>query len=180
MGTSTSAVTPGTYQLDQIHSSVGFAVKHKVSKFRGGFADFEATLTVEPTGAMSLTGSAAVASIQVKNDHQAMDLLSPNFFDAERFPRLEFRSTSVTVDVDGTLKVTGELSMRGHTRPVLASGTLAAVADDGHGRELIGLDLEAVVDRTDFGISFAQNLPGGGIAVETAVTLNAELEFVRE
>lgn len=179
MASTTSAVAPGTYQLDQIHSSVGFAVTHKVSKFRGGFADFEATLTVEPSGEMSLEGSAAVASIQVKNADQAIDLLSPNFFDAERFPRLEFGSSSIRVDEDGSLEVAGELTMRGHTRTVLATGTLGAVDDDGHGRRLIGIDLEAVVDRTEFGISFGQSLPGGGIAIATAVTLSAELEFVK-
>jgi polyisoprenoid-binding protein YceI len=166
--------------LDPVHSSVGFTVRHKVSKFRGGFAEFDARLTVEPSGEMSLAGSANVASIQVKDEYQGADLLSPNFFDAERFPDITFRSTSVVTEPNGQLTVTGELTMRGHTEAVQASGRLSHMRDDGHGRELVGIDLEAVVDRTDFGISFAQQLPGGGVAVENAVTLNVELEVTKE
>jgi polyisoprenoid-binding protein YceI len=69
--------------------------------------------------------------------------------------------------------------MRGNTRAVEATGTLTFVPDDGHGRERVGLDLETVVDRQDFGISFAQRLPGGGVAVANAVTLNVELELAK-
>jgi polyisoprenoid-binding protein YceI len=179
MTTSALSVTLGTYRLDPVHSSVGFTVRHKVSKFRAGFADFDASLTVEPSGQITLAGSAQVASVQVKNEYQAADLLSPNFFDADRFPEILFRSTSVLIEPDGGLSVAGELSMRGSTRPVQAAGTFSYVADDGHDRELVGIDLEAVVDRTDFGISFAQQLPGGGVAVETAVTLAVELELIK-
>jgi polyisoprenoid-binding protein YceI len=172
-------ITPGTYRIDPVHSSVGFAVMHKVSKFRGAFSEFDAVLTVESSGEMMLVGSSNVGSIQVKDGYQAADLLSPNFFDADRFPVITFRSTSVRVEPDGELAVTGELTLRDQTREVRASGTLSYVADDGHARELLGVDLEAVVDRTDFGISFAQRLPGGGIAVENAVTLSVELELTK-
>jgi polyisoprenoid-binding protein YceI len=67
--------------------------------------------------------------------------------------------------------------MRGHTESVTARGSLSTVEDDGHGRRLVGIDLETIVDRTQFGISFVQQLPGGEAAVETDVTLNVELEF---
>jgi polyisoprenoid-binding protein YceI len=177
MESTTIVVTPGTYRLDPIHSSVGFAVLHKVSKFRGGFGTFDATLIADADGALALSGSAGVASVQVKDPTMAAHLQSPDFFDAERHPDATFRSTSVRAGADGTLAVSGELTLRGTTRAVEATGMLTFVADDGHGRPRVGLDLETVIDRNGFGISFAQELPGGGVNVESAVTLSVELEL---
>jgi polyisoprenoid-binding protein YceI len=170
-------VTPGTYHLDPIHSSADFAVRHKVSKFRGSFTELDGTLHVAETGEIRLSGTAKVASIVVKSGDMEADLLSPNFFDAERYPVISFESTNVSVADDGATTVTGDLTMRGHTESVTAAGRVSTVDDDGHGRRLVGIDLETVVDRTRFGISFVQQLPGGGAAVETEVTLNVELEF---
>lgn len=180
MEAKTLAVTPGTYRIDPVHSTVGFAVKHKVSKFRGTFADFKATLEVDAAGELTLTGSARVASVQVKHAEMATHLQSPDFFDAERHPDVTFRSESVRVADGGVLSVGGELTMRGHTQLVEATGTLTYVSDDGHGRERVGLDLETVVDRHDFGISHTQQLPGGGVNVEDAVTLSVELELAKD
>ena len=180
MSTAVVTVTPGTYRLDHVHSTVGFAVLHKVSKFRATFADFDATLAVDPAAQLALTGAASVASVQVKDKQMGAHLQSPDFFDAERHPDITFDSTSVRVDPDGRLAVAGELTIRGHKRTVEATGTLTAVGDDGHGRERVGLDLEAVIDRQDFGISFSQRLPGGGLAVANAVTLNVELELAKD
>jgi polyisoprenoid-binding protein YceI len=177
MESNTLVVAPGTYRLDAVHSSIGFAVMHKVSRFRGGFGTFDATLTADTDGALSLAGSAGVASVQVKDPTMAAHLQSPDFFDAERHPDATFRSTSVRAGADGALTVAGELTLRGHTRAVEATGTLNFVADDGHGRPRVGIDLETVVDRSAFGISFAQELPGGGVNVENAVTISVELEL---
>jgi polyisoprenoid-binding protein YceI len=179
MATAVVTVTPGVYRLDSVHSTVGFAVLHKVSKFRATFADFHATLAADESGELALTGAASVGSLQVKNNDMAAHLQSPDFFDAERHPDATFRSTTVRVDPSGELTVIGELTMRGHTRTVEATGTLTSVPDDGHGNERVGLDLEAVIDRQDFGISFSQRLPGGGLAVANEVTLNVELELAK-
>jgi len=177
MKSNTMTVAPGIYRLDPVHSTVGFAVMHKVSKFRGTFGAFDAVLEVDDDGAIQLTGAASVASVQVKNPDMAVHLQSPDFFDAERHPDVTFRSTAVRVDDAGELEVSGELTMRGHTQPVGALGTLSYVADDGHGHGRVGIDLSTVVDRDDFGISFVQPLPGGGVNSESAVTLTVELEL---
>jgi len=176
----TLVVAPGTYRLDPVHSTVGFAVMHKVSKFRGTFGTFDATLDVDESGDMQMTGSASVASVQVKNPDMAAHLQSPDFFDADRHPDVTFRSTAIHAGADGDLSVSGQLTMRGNTQQVLATGTLTYIADDGHGRRRIGLDLETIVDRNDFGISFSQQLPNGGVAVENAVTLSVELELAQD
>jgi polyisoprenoid-binding protein YceI len=180
MESNTLIVAPGTYRLDPVHSTVGFAVMHKVSRFRGTFGAFDATLTVDEAGTLELTGCAGVSSLQVRNPDMAAHLQSPDFFDAERHPAASFRSTSVRPAADGSVAVSGELTMRGHTRAVEATGRLSYLADDGHGHARVGLDLETVVDRNDFGISFAQRLPDGGVAVENAVTIGVELELARD
>src|SRR5919198_365729 len=97
MATSTISVTPGTYRLNRVHSTVGFAVMHKVSRFRASFGDFDAILEVAPDGGMALSGAAEVASVQVKHAEQAAHLRSPEFFDATRHPSISFSSTTVTV-----------------------------------------------------------------------------------
>ena len=177
MGSTAIPVTPGVYRLDPIHSSAGFVVRHKVSKFRGSFTQLDAKLEVAETGELQLQGTASVASVVVKSGDMEAHLLSPSFFDADRYPQITFESSEIIFAADGALTVTGALTMRGHTESVTATGTFSALDDDGHGRRLVGIDLETVVDRTDFGISFVQQLPGGGVAVETDVTLSVELEF---
>jgi polyisoprenoid-binding protein YceI len=172
-----STVTPGTYRLDPDHSTVGFAVMHKVSRFRASFADFDATLEVDAEGGLLLTGTASVGSVQVKNVEQGAHLQSPEFFDAERHPLISFRSTAVDLAADGTLAVAGELTLRGHMEVVHATGTLTYVPDDLHDQERVGIDLETVVDRTRFGLNWNQPLPNGGVAVSNEVTLLVELEL---
>ncbi|PXY23396.1 hypothetical protein BAY59_27355 [Prauserella coralliicola] len=173
-------VTPGTYRLDPVHSTVGFVVMHKVSRFRAGFGDFEATLVVDDDGAMTLTGTGQAASVQVKNSMMEKHLLSPEFFDVKRHPLIGLRSTSMRLDEGGALAVAGELTLRGHTEVVTATGTLAYVPDDLHDHERVGIDLEGVVDRRRFGMTWNQKLPGGGVAVANEVTLIGELEFSKE
>ncbi|GAF47091.1 MULTISPECIES: YceI family protein [Rhodococcus] len=169
--------TPGTYRLDPIHSTVGISAMHKISRFRSGVAEFDATLEVDDSGEMTLNGSARAASIQVKNDEQYTHLQSPEFFDALRHPTVQFRSTSVTLADDETLVVIGDLTARGHTERVELRGRLLYVADDSHATERVGIDLETVIDRRRFGVTWNQRLPGGRYALSNEVTLTAEFEL---
>lgn len=88
MSQTAGTATPGTYTRDPIHSSVTFSVRHfGAGKFRGAFADFDASLTASEGGSLELTGVVKVDSVQVKEPRLAGHLASPDFFDAERFPR---------------------------------------------------------------------------------------------
>ena len=93
----TSATIPaGTYRLDPVHSSAGFAVKHMVvATFRGRFENFDATLTVDDNGSASLTGAVQVDSLEVKDENLKAHLGSPEFFDAERYPEIRFEASQV-------------------------------------------------------------------------------------
>jgi polyisoprenoid-binding protein YceI len=169
--TTEQAILGGTWTLDSVHSRVGYAVRHSgVSLFRGTVDSFEVQLEDG-----KLTGSADVSSITVNDDNLQGHLLSPDFFDVERTPRVSFESTSVS-RVGDELAVEGELEIRGVRQPVTLTGTIAGPVE-GPAGERIGITLETVIDRTNFGITWNMELPGGGFILDNEVTLTANLEF---
>jgi polyisoprenoid-binding protein YceI len=173
-------IKAGTYDRDPIHSSITFSVRHfAAGKFRGSFADFDASLTVDEDGKLALTGVVKVDSVQVKEPRLDGHLKSPDFFDAERFPEFKFVSTSFKVADDGTVAVDGDLTIRETTKSVHATGELTYLPDDGYGNERAGVELTTTINRKDFGVSFDGTLPGGQPVVADDVTLNVELELVK-
>jgi polyisoprenoid-binding protein YceI len=168
-----------TWTADTVHSTVGFAVKHMVvSTFRGRFEDYEATLTAAEDGTLRLVGSVAADSIVVKDENLAAHLKAPDFFDTERFPRITFDSTLVRSE-DGTLIVDGELTIKGHARPIEARGTITEPAVTFGDVEKVGVELEAIVDRTEYGLDWNAPLPKGGFALANEVKLQVNLELAR-
>jgi len=170
--------TVGTWRLDPVHSSVAFEVPYLGGAFRGQFRDVEARLTVDDSGT-SLKGSADVASVDVKDENLTAHLQSPDFFDAERHPELSFAADGFALDGE-RVAVPGELTIKGVTKPVELSGTVAAPIVDPYGNERLGLKLSTTVDRTAFGVSWNAPLPSGEQALANEVALTAELYFVRE
>jgi polyisoprenoid-binding protein YceI len=171
------ALPTGTWQLDPVHSSIGFEIEYMVGAFRGQFRDVEATLVVEGDGTR-LTGASRVASVDVKDENLAAHLQSPEFFDVERYPELRFVSTDIT---DGEeLVVRGEITIKGVTQPVELTGRATEPLTDAYGRERIGLTLSTTLDRTAFGLNWNLPLPSGEPALANDVKLVAELYFVRE
>ncbi len=168
-----------TYAVDPVHSSAGFAVVHNgVSTFRSGFGDFEARL--HGGESPRLEGTVDVASIQIEEEMLKGHLLSPEFFDAERHPRLRFESTAFEVAEDGLLTVQGELEIRGEKRQVEAHGRFAELGEDAYGKARVGLSLGATVDRRSFGLDWNAELPSGGQVLDYEVTIAVELELVEE
>jgi polyisoprenoid-binding protein YceI len=167
------------WKVDRIHSNVGFAVKHMVvSTFRSRFEDFDATLTAAADGTLRLEGWVGAGSIAVKDDTLATHLRAPDFFDTDRHPHVTFASTLVVAE-DGVLVVDGELTIKGHTRPIVARGTLTEPAVTFGDLEKVGLELEAVVDRRDYGLDWNAPLPQGGFALGNDVRLQISLELAR-
>jgi polyisoprenoid-binding protein YceI len=180
MSTQTKQKVPaGTYVADPVHSSVGFAVIHNgVSTFRGGFRDYEARLLggEEP----QLEGSVDVTSLDIADEQLKGHLLSPEFFDAQRHPRIRFSSTELDVAEDGSARVRGELEIRGQTHEVEANGRFAQLGADLAGSARVGLSLETTVDRRGFGLDWQAELPSGGEVLGYEVTVAVELELVKE
>ena len=169
-------VPTGTWTSDPVHSSIGFAVKHMgVIPFRGGFKTFEAVLADDG----KLVGSAPVETIQTDDENLTAHLLSPEFFDAERYPVLRFESSQIRRDGD-EIAVDGILTLKGVSQPVELRGTVTGPLTDPYGTERLGLELETTIDRTAFGIDWNADLPSGGKVVENEVKLTAQLELVQQ
>lgn len=168
-------VPTGTWNADAVHSSVGFAVKHMaVGSFKGGFSDFTAKLE---NGALS--GTAKVASVDVRDENLNAHLQSPDFFDAERYPEISFTSGPLRLE-GGQVVADGELTLRGVTQPVQLKGTISGPAVDPYGNTRLGIDLETEIDRTAYGVNWSAELPNGGPVAGNEVKLTAELELVKE
>jgi polyisoprenoid-binding protein YceI len=179
MSVAEQLVPAGSWKADGLHSTVGIEVQHMgVSTFRAGFSDLEASLVSGPDG-VELLGAVRVESFDVQDDGLRPHVLSPEFLDAERHPELSFRSTALRANGDG-LVVQGELAIRGKSLPVEATGRITEPVADPFGSERLALSLEAVIDRTDFGLGWQMDLPGGGQALANDVRLLASLELVKE
>jgi polyisoprenoid-binding protein YceI len=177
MPVATEQLPTGTWKLDPIHSSASFAVKHMVvATFRGRFEDFDATLEVGDDGEAKLAGTVRTDSIVVKDENLAGHLKSPDFFDTERYPELEFESTSIRREGD-ELVIDGELTIKGNTHPVEGRGVLVGPHDDIAGNTKVGLTLETTIDRTQYGLNWNAPLPKGGFALADDVALTVELEL---
>lgn len=172
--TITSKIPTGTLNLDPVHSSVGFAVKHSgVMTFRGDFPEFDAKLVDG-----RLEGTAKVASVRVDEPNLTGHLQTPDFFDAEQFPELRFVSNTIERD-GGKVSISGDLTLRGVTHPVELSGTISGPITDGYGTQRLGLDLETTINRQDYKISWNQPLPSGDPALADDVVITANLALVQ-
>lgn len=172
-------VPAGTWTVDPIHSSIQFGVTHGgIATFRSGFDEYSATLTggEQPR----LEGAVEVSSIEIAEEQLKGHLMGPDFFDAERHPQLKFTSTELAVAEDGSVRLEGELEIRGEPRTVDAVGRFAKLPAYLDGNERLGLSLETTVDRREFGLDWQAELPSGGNAVEFEVTINVELQFIAE
>jgi polyisoprenoid-binding protein YceI len=176
--TTTVEIAPaGTWAYDPAHSTIGFEIAYMGGTFRGSFADVTAKL--DTTGEPAISGSAKVESIKVQDENLTAHLLTPEFFDAERHPELGFESTSLE-RVGNDLRLEGELTINGITKPVTLEGTIGDPLTDPYGRERIGVQLATTVDRTQFGLKWNVPLPSGDPALSNDVRIVSELFLVKE
>jgi polyisoprenoid-binding protein YceI len=172
--TTIERVPTGTYNLDPVHSTFGFAIKHNgVSTFRGQFEQVEAKLE---DGV--LTGIAQVESVKTAIPDLKQHLLAPDFFNAAETPTVDFRSTSIRLVGDGEVEVDGDLTIRGVTKSVTARGSIA-YGENMMGAEVVGFDLEAKVDRRDYDLNWQAQLPSGGDVLAWNVVLEVHLELMK-
>ena len=173
---STTTALAGTFNADPVHSSFGFAVKYQnVSNFRGTLGEVAATLADG-----KLEGTAQVESISIVTPEQfRAHVLSADFFDVENTPTVTFVSTDLDLAEDGTAKATGDLTIRGVTQSVAATCTWAPPSQDAFGNTRAHLHLDAVIDRTDFGLNWNMPLPAGGNALANQVTLTVDVALVQ-
>jgi len=179
MATATQPFT-GVYEIDRPHSTVQFAVRHVgVSTFRASIGEVDALLAIGDD-AVALEGSVRVESVSIVDPPEFREhVVGDDFFAAETYPAISFRSTSVALGDDGTAVVSGHLTMRGLTRSVTVRGTFQPPVEDPFGMHRVGLELGTTVDRRDWELDWQMPLPDGGDALGWEVELTAQLELVR-
>ncbi len=168
----------GTWVIDPAHSCVSFAVRHLMSRVRGTFSDVSGQITTTP-GVSGSTAAAVVAVSSASTGNQMRDahLRSADFFDAERYPRMEFTSTALCPAERGRWVLSGELTIRGVTRPVDLEVEFLGTDPEGlQGEQRIGFCARAAIRRRDFGITFGLPADGSRIVVADRVDIALDIE----
>ncbi|MEO6156006.1 MAG: YceI family protein [Ilumatobacteraceae bacterium] len=176
-----SALTPGIWNVDPAHSALGFAVRHlMVSKIRGKFEIFEGTITIAADPLQSsVSASADTASVHTNDKSRDNHLRTSDFFEAEKFPKLTFVSTSIEADGDD-YKLHGDLTIKGTTKPVSFDLELEGVVQDPWGHSRAGFTAETEVNRKDWGLDYNAVLEAGGVMIGEKVKLTLEIEAIKK
>jgi polyisoprenoid-binding protein YceI len=172
----------GTYALDPSHSVVSFAARHlMVSKVRGRFEVIAGTVTIADDTALSAVDAtidtASVHSGDAKRDEH---LRSDDFFDVSHYPTITFRSTAVNDHGDGTFDLTGDLTIRDTTRPVVLEGEYLGTAQTPWASTVIGFTAETEVSRKQWGLDWNAVLETGGVVVGDKIKLSIDVEAVKQ
>lgn len=182
MTTTTTDTTTTSYDFDKIHSSIGFSVRHlMVSKVRGEFRDWRGTLAIDEADVTRSRVEIVIdaASIDTKEPKRDDHLRSADFLDAATHPTLTFRSTHVERTGEDALAVTGDLTIRGVTRPVVLAVELGGRVDDPWGGTRMGFSAKTAISRKDFGLTWNVVLEAGGVTVGDKVEIAIEIEAIR-
>jgi polyisoprenoid-binding protein YceI len=183
--TSTSPVAApaaSTWAIDPSHSEVGFAVKHMmISRTKGRFSDVKGTIAVDEQdpGRSGVEVEIGVASVDTRDEKRDAHLRSADFFDAERWPTLTFRSTRVEPLGDDRLRITGDLTIRDTTAPVTFVAEETGRGTSPWGTEVIGFSADTTISRQDYGLTWNVALETGGVLVGDEVKIHLDIEAVK-
>ena len=177
------AFAQSSWEIDPAHSNVQFGVRHMmISTVHGKFTKFTATATgdeKDPAHA-GVQASIDVASIDTGDEKRDAHLKSPDFFDAEKFSTITFKSTKVEAAGDRRYKLHGDLTMHGVTKPVVLDVEATAEVKGMRGETRAGARATTKVNRKDFGISWSKSMDGGGVVVGDEVEVTIDVEAVKK
>lgn len=177
---STDALTPGTWNIDPVHSSVNFVVRHlMVSKVRGKFGAFTGAITIDENRlASSVTASIEMASVSTGDDGRDAHLRNSDFFDVEQYPTMTFTSTEVRPD-GGDYVLVGDLTIKGVTKKVELELEFDGVSPDPWGGTRAGFSAEGEIDRREFGLEWNMALDTGALMVGEKVKIALDIQAVK-
>ena len=170
-----------TWKVDPAHSLVEFAVRHMMfATVKGRFSGVDGVIKGDPSDLTKASFEATidVNTIDTREAQRDAHLRSADFFDAEKFPTIKFRSTSVTRTGDNTYKVTGDLTIRDVTKPITLDVEFTGQGKDPWGNQRIGLSAKGSINRKDFGLTWNAPLEAGGFLVGDKVDISIEVEAV--
>jgi polyisoprenoid-binding protein YceI len=184
--TMTQTVSPeltGNYTLDLAHTRIGFSARHAmVTKVRGAFNDFEGHAHLDATDPTKSTAVITIAakSIDTRNEQRDAHLRSNDFMDLDNYPEITFTSTAVSPKGNDVYTVTGDLTIRGVTKPVSIDFEFTGTAVDPFGNVRVGFEGSTVINRKDWGVNWNAALEAGGLLVSENVTLEFEVSAIKD
>lgn len=170
-----------SWLIDDVHTHVGFSVKHMmVTTVRGQFKQYRGVMKLDPAEFTRSTfeGEIDVASIDTGNSQRDEHLRTGDFFDAPSHPKITFKSTRIEPKGGGEYVVQGDLTIRGVTKPVALDVELHGTSKNPWGKTVAGLSARATINRKDFGVSYNAVLDAGGVAVGEKVKIEIDAELV--
>jgi len=181
--TATAAPPATTWTIDGSHSHVAFAVKHlMITTVRGQFGDVTGTVGLDPAEPSKSTVDVRIgtASIDTREPQRDAHLRSADFFDAEQFPTMTFRSRRVTGDLDSAFTLTGDLTIRGVSHEIVLDGRAEGATADPWGGQRAGFTATGTISRSAFGLTWNQALETGGVVVSDEVKLTLDVQLVQQ
>ena len=172
-----------TWTIDTAHSEIGFKVKHLViSTVSGKFNSFEGKLEGDPNDLINakISFSADIDSINTGNEQRDGHLKSADFFDAANHPKLTFTSTSIEKSGDAEYKVTGDLTVRGTTKPITLNVEFGGVHNNLYGQTVTGFEITGKIKRLEYGLTWNAVTEAGGVVVSDEVKLVIDAELVKQ
>lgn len=172
----------GDYQIDPAHSTIGFVARHAmVTKVRGTFDEFEGTAHVDADDPAKSSAELTIkaASINTRNEQRDAHLRSNDFFDMENHPEIRFVSTKVERVDDTRARMTGDLTIKGVTKPVMIDFEFTGSATDPFGNLRAGFEGSTTINRKDWGVNWNAALEAGGMLVSDKVTLEFDISAIK-
>lgn len=170
-----------TWKIDPIHSELTFRIRHYVTKVRGTFSKWGGTVVADTKDLSSGTVDVSIdaKSVDTNMEMRDNDLRSNNFFATDSFPTLTFKSSKV--DVKGSdLRIYGDLTIRGTTKPVVLTGTYGGVTTDAQGKTRVGFEASTRINRLDYHVAWNRAIEGAGLMLGDEVEINITIEAVKQ
>ncbi len=172
-----------TYKIDAAHSEITFKVKHlMITNVTGSFTKFDATLetNADDFSDAKISFDADVNSISTNNEQRDGHLKSADFFDAETFPTLSFKSTSFAPKSDNEYSLVGDLTLKDHTKSVELNVEYGGTVTDPYAQVKAGFEITGKINRQDFGLTWSAVTEAGGIMVSDEVKLAFNVQMIKQ
>jgi polyisoprenoid-binding protein YceI len=170
----------GTYELDAVHTVVGFVARHMLSKVRGQFTEFSGTIEVGDSAEDShVEVEVKTGSITTHTEKRDQHLMSSDFFEIEKHPVLTFKSTAVRPTGGTSFELDGDLTIKDITRPVVLSGEFLGWGPNMQGEPMLAASAKTTIDREDWDMTWNMAVETGGFLVGKKVDLEIEVEAHR-
>jgi polyisoprenoid-binding protein YceI len=176
----TTTIPAGKWKIDTTHSEIGFSIKHlMISKVKGKFNSFkgEVITTDNPTD-FSVTGTVDVDSIDTNQKDRDQHLRTGDFFEAEKYPTINFVSTKITHVKGDDYKLEGDFTLRGVTKPIVLNVEFGGITQNLYGQTVAAASATGEINREDFGLTYNSALEAGGVLLGDTVKLNLEVQAV--